>query len=69
MVPDWIEEPFDVSAKGLCGLLPCLETGAPDHLGFDGFEHGLNHRIVVTVSLATHRSGDVIRFEKSLIVA
>ena len=54
MPPRWIVEAVDVTANGFFSLAAGLEAGSPDQFGFDGFEHGFDHRIVVTVSLSAH---------------
>ena len=38
-----------------------------DQLVFDGFEHGLDHGIVVAVSLAAHGSDDAVLFQQATI--
>ena len=66
MPPDGIAEPVDVSPKGDFGLPPGLEQGAPDEVGLDGLEHGLDHGIVEaraprkTVRFAVVRQQDTV---------
>lgn len=51
MTPDRLVEPIDVSGDGVFGLLTGLPRDRPDQFGFDGFEEGLDHRVVVAVPL------------------
>ena len=51
MTPDGIVEAVDVAPDGVLGLGPSLEDGAPDQLGFQGLEEGLDNRVVVAISL------------------
>ena len=50
----------------------CLASGfpaiAPDQLCFDGFEKGLNHRIVITITFAAHRYLKGVLGQASLIL-
>ena len=42
---------------------------APDQLSFDGFEERLNHRIVITISLAAHRDLEAVLGQALLILS
>ena len=46
MTPDGVVEAVDVTADRLLGLGSGLEDGAPDQLGLQGLEEGLDHGIV-----------------------
>ena len=50
----WIIEAVDVLAKCRRGLGSCLIACSPDQFSFDCFEDGLDHGVVVTITLATH---------------
>ena len=54
MAPDGIVEPVKVAGDGLGGLQAGAEDGPPDKLGFQRFEEGLDHRVVVAISLPGH---------------
>jgi hypothetical protein len=56
MAPDGIVEAINIPADGVFGFGSSLEDGAPDELGFQRFEERLDHRIVVTIAFAGHRS-------------
>jgi hypothetical protein len=58
MTPDGIVEPVNVAGDGLDRLLPGVEDGPPDKLGFQRLEERFDHRVVVAVSLAGHRDQD-----------
>ena len=55
MPPPWIIEAVDILEDRTFCLAACVPTIAPDQLCLDGFEERLNHRIVVTITLAAHR--------------
>ena len=55
-----IVEPIDILEYRALGLTACVPTIAPDQLCLDGFEECLNHRIVVTISLAAHRDLEAV---------
>ena len=63
-----IVEAVDVSANGNLGVASCLETGPPHQLRLDGFEHRLDHRIVVAISLAAHGWDHAGPFQEPLII-
>src|ERR1044071_7197121 len=68
MPPDGIIEPVDVAANSPVCLLAGVEDGAPDELGFQGFEERLHHGVVIAISLAGHRDQDAVLLELSLII-
>ena len=45
-----------------------LTAVAPNQLGFDGFEEGLNHRIVIAITFPTHRDFESILGQTALIL-
>ena len=47
-------EAIDVSKEGKCHLITGRPSVRPDQFGFEGFEEGLDGRVVVTVTLAAH---------------
>ena len=51
----WVIEAVDVLEDGGLGLAARFPSPAPDQLGLDGLEEGLDGRIVVAVALAAHR--------------
>jgi transposase len=68
VAPDGIVEAVDVAADGLPGLGPGLEDGAPDQLGLQRLEEGLDHGVVVAVPLPGHRDQEAMPSELGLIV-
>src|SRR3954464_813966 len=68
MAPDGIEEPVDVAANSLVGLLAGVEDGPPDELRFQGLKERLHHGVVVAIPLAGHRDQDAVLLELGLIV-
>lgn len=68
MSPDGIVETVDVSGNGLGGFGSCIEDGAPDEFGFQGLEEGLDHGIIVAVSLAGHRNQDAMALQFGLVI-
>ena len=50
-----VVETIDVLKEDLCDLISCCPSVSPDQFGFQGFEEGLDGRVVVTVTLAAHR--------------
>lgn len=65
---DGIVEAVDVAADGLPGLGLGLEDGAPDQLGLQRLEEGLDHGVVEAVSLPGHRDQDAMPLELGLVV-
>jgi len=51
MPPPGIIEAINVAAKGQFGIRPCQESCPPDQIGFDSFEYGFHHGVVVAVPL------------------
>ena len=49
-----VVETIDILEYRALSLTACVPTGAPDQLGFDGFEEPLNHRIVIAITFPTH---------------
>ncbi len=68
MTPDRIVEAVDVTTNRLPSLRSGLEHGAPDQLGFQGFEEGLNHGIVEAVPFSGHRDPDAMFPQRGLIL-
>ncbi len=54
--------------KGQCGVGSYLRTCSPNQFGFDGFEDGLDHGVIVTVYFATHRHGQTVSLQKPAII-
>ena len=50
-----IIEAIDILEDRAFSLTTCVPTVTPDQLRLDGFEERLDHRIIVTISLAAHR--------------
>ena len=69
MPSNWIIEGIDILSNGDLGLVPCFEHRAPDQLGFDGFEDGFHHGIIITIAFATHGQDEVVVFQELLIVS
>ena len=51
------------------GLTTCFPTVPPYQLSLNGFEERLNHEIVATITLATHRDLKAMLGKMPLIVA
>src|SRR5688500_12164973 len=68
MTPDGTVKAIDVTTSRLLGLGSGLEDGAPDQLGFQDLEEGLDHRAVVAGSLPGHRDSDAVLSQLSLIL-
>jgi hypothetical protein len=49
-------------------LTACIPTVAPDQLCLDGFEKGLNHRIVVAISLPAHGDLEAMLGQELLVL-
>ncbi len=67
MTPDRVVETINVTADRLLGLGPRLENGAPDQLRLQALEEGLDHRVVIAVSLPGHRDPDAMFLQFRLI--
>lgn len=65
----WVIEGVDIVSDLSLGLNPGFVNGAPDHLGFDGSEHGFDHGIVVAVAFARHGYDEAMRLQEFLIIA
>ena len=63
-----IAEPVDVLEDGRLGLAARFPSPAPDQLGLDGLEEGLDGRIVVAVAFAGHGDAHAMSIEFGLIV-
>ena len=50
-----VVEAVDVLEEGKCDLITGRPSVSPDQFGFQGFEEGLDGRVVVTVALSAHR--------------
>ena len=68
MTPDRIVEAVDVTPDRVLGLGPRLEDGAPDQLGLQGLEEGLDHRIIIAVPFPGHRDPDAVFPQLGLIL-
>src|SRR5678815_4232072 len=68
MAADRIVEAVDITANCLVGLLAGVEDSTPDELGFEGLEEGLDHGVVVAISLAGHRDQDAVPAQFGLVV-
>lgn len=68
MAPDGVVEAVDVAADGVLRLQAGCEDGAPDELGFQGFEERLHHGVIVAISPAGHRDQDAMLPEFGLVV-
>lgn len=67
MAPDGIVEAVDGAPDPVLGFSPALEDGAPDQLGFQGLEEGLDNRVIVAVPVAGHRDLDGMLSQRCLI--
>ena len=68
MAPDGVVEAVDVVADRGCRLDPALEDGAPDELGLERLEEGLDHGVIKAVSFARHRDPDAVSTQFGLVV-
>ena len=68
MSPSWIIEPVDILEYRPFGLASCFPTVTPDQLRLDGFEERLDHRIIITISLAAHRDLEHVLGQALLIL-
>ncbi len=68
MAPDGVVEVVDVAADGSGRLGTALEDGAPDEFGLQRLEEGLDHRVVVAISLARHRDADAVPPQFGLVL-
>jgi hypothetical protein len=68
MLPDGIVEAIDMAANGSLGIVPGHEDTPRDDLGFQGFEEGLDHGVIVTVAPAGHRDVDAAPAKLGLLV-
>src|SRR4051812_19450481 len=68
MTSNRVVEAVDVTAEGVLGLGSGLEDGAPDHLGLQGLEEGLDDRVVVTVSFPRHGDRDAVFPQHGLVL-
>lgn len=55
-----IVKAIDVTGQRDGGLGSRLERGAPDQLALQRLEERLDHRVVITISLAGHRDHDAM---------
>ena len=69
MSPPLIIGSVDILEYSPFGLASCFPMVAPDQLSFDGFEERLNHRIVITISLAVHRDLEAVLGQALLILS
>ena len=51
----WVIGPINRAKYRALGLKASVPKIAPDQLCLDGLEECLNHRMVITISLAVHR--------------
>jgi integrase len=63
-----IIEAFDVFTNGLAGLVARCKRRAPDQLGLDRLEHGLDHSIVVTIAAPAHRRNEAVVAQHASVV-
>ena len=68
MPAPWIIEPVDILEYRPFGLTACIPSVTPDHLRLDGFKERLNHRIIITISLAAHRDLEAVLGQALLIL-
>jgi hypothetical protein len=68
MTPDRVVEAVDVTTDRRLGLGSGLEHRAPDQFGLQGFEEGLDHRVVVANFLPGHRDPDAVLPQLCLIL-
>lgn len=66
--PDGIVETGDVAGYGVVGLVCCIENGAPDEFELQGPEEGLEHGIIVEISLAGHGNQDGMAYQFVLVI-
>ena len=68
MSPSRIVEAIDVLEDGQLGVSARLPRPAPDHLGLDGLEEGLDSGVVIAVALTAHRYLEAVLPQDFLIV-
>ena len=68
MLAPGIVETIYVFKQGHFRLSPCLPHPPPDRISFEGFENGLNNRIIIAISLAVHGYQKAMRFEPFPII-
>ena len=68
MSPSRIVEAIDVLEDGQLGVSARLPRPAPDHLGLDGLEEGLDSGVVIAVALTAHRYLESVLAQKLLII-
>ena len=61
-------EAFDVLEDGRLSLSAGFPGAAPDQLGLDGFEEGLDGGVIVAIALAAHRHFEAMLAQDFLIV-
>ena len=49
-------------------LTACIPSVTPDQLSLDGFKERLNHKIIITISLAAHRGLEAVLGQALLII-
>jgi len=54
MTPTWIIKPIDVLEYCRFSLPSGFPSVAPDQLRLEGFEEGLDHRIIVAIAFTAH---------------
>ena len=61
-------EPIDILEDRALGLTSCVPSITPDQLSLDGFEERLDHRIIITISLAAHQDIEAVLGQALLIL-
>ena len=61
-------EPVDILEDRAFSLTACVPTVAPDQLSLVEFEERLDHRIIITISLAAHRDLEAVLGQARLIL-
>ncbi len=66
--PAWIKKAIDAMTKGQSGLGTCLMARSPDEFCVDGFEDGLDHSVLIAVTLAAHGRCETPGLQKPAVV-
>ena len=62
-----IVEAVDVFEQGHFRLSPCVPLVAPDQLGLQGLEEGLDDGVIVAIAIAAHRDEEAM-FAKQILI-